>query len=696
MAGPQAEGSHRPTAAAPAFLQAWELPSQWSGRDDFVLLALGFGAGQDFLQTWQTWLKDPRRCQRLHFVALEAQPPKAAQLARLHGCGRCDEKASADCATDTPAAPGKVTAVQPLAAQLVRAWPPLTPNLHTLDFAGNRLRLTLGFGDLSRLLPQLLLQADAISVADQALAGAVQLSPLQMMKALARLARPGAHLALQGQTAALLAALKTAGFQSLAPPLRPNGNADTQAADVARTFARYAPRFVPRRAPAWAAATTGPGAPPAPPGAQQVLVIGAGLAGAATARALARLGREVLVFEADKEPGQQASGNAAGLFHGTLDAADSAYARLYRAASLCAATEYREFLSGAAGEWGVLQQPPAAAGTGSPGSRRAGAVQGLLRQADPGQTLKGMRELLSRLGLPQDYVQALSAQEASRHAGVVLHSPCWLYPGGGWVCPRDYIDHALATAGVSTRLGQPVQALRRAGPHWQLLGPSGQVLAQASHVVLANAQAAAPVLAGLGLPAMPLHRTRGQVSHWPTAAADRTLKLPLAGDGYAISLPPTSSGNGLTLCGATWQAHDEDNSLRSTDDEHNLMRFERLTGLDTPRGRPAPEGRVGWRLHSDDRLPLAGAVPAAHMEPGTRLDQCRFVPREPGLFMLTALGSRGLTWAPLLGRLVAAQITGTPAPLESNLADALDPARWTARAARAKARPAQKQTQTLT
>ena len=45
MAGPQAEGSHRPTAAAPAFLQAWELPSQWSGRDDFVLLALGFGAG---------------------------------------------------------------------------------------------------------------------------------------------------------------------------------------------------------------------------------------------------------------------------------------------------------------------------------------------------------------------------------------------------------------------------------------------------------------------------------------------------------------------------------------------------------------------------------------------------------------------------------------------------------------------------
>ncbi len=73
----------------------------------------------------------------------------------------------------------------------------------------------------------------------------------------------------------------------------------------------------------------------------------------------------------------------------------------------------------------------------------------------------------------------------------------------------------------------------------------------------------------------------------------------------------------------------------------------------------------------------------ARMGSGQRLDQARLLPREAGLFVLTALGARGLTLAPLLGRLVAAQATGTPWPLEQDLADAVDPARWIVRAARA-------------
>jgi tRNA 5-methylaminomethyl-2-thiouridine biosynthesis bifunctional protein len=70
-----------------------------------------------------------------------------------------------------------------------------------------------------------------------------------------------------------------------------------------------------------------------------------------------------------------------------------------------------------------------------------------------------------------------------------------------------------------------------------------------------------------------------------------------------------------------------------------------------------------------------------------RLDQARLVPRHKGLFVLTALGARGLTLAPLLGRLVAAQATGTPWPLEQDLADAIDPARWLVRAVRYASRP---------
>jgi tRNA 5-methylaminomethyl-2-thiouridine biosynthesis bifunctional protein len=53
-----------------------------------------------------------------------------------------------------------------------------------------------------------------------------------------------------------------------------------------------------------------------------------------------------------------------------------------------------------------------------------------------------------------------------------------------------------------------------------------------------------------------------------------------------------------------------------------------------------------------------------------------------GLFVCTALGGRGITLAPLLGRLVAAQVAGSPLPLPQRLVDAVDPVRWQVRAAR--------------
>jgi tRNA 5-methylaminomethyl-2-thiouridine biosynthesis bifunctional protein len=46
------------------------------------------------------------------------------------------------------------------------------------------------------------------------------------------------------------------------------------------------------------------------------------------------------------------------------------------------------------------------------------------------------------------------------------------------------------------------------------------------------------------------------------------------------------------------------------------------------------------------------------------------------------LGSRGLIWAPLAAQMLCAWVEATPAPLEADLVDALDPARWLVRQAR--------------
>jgi tRNA 5-methylaminomethyl-2-thiouridine biosynthesis bifunctional protein len=68
------------------------------------------------------------------------------------------------------------------------------------------------------------------------------------------------------------------------------------------------------------------------------------------------------------------------------------------------------------------------------------------------------------------------------------------------------------------------------------------------------------------------------------------------------------------------------------------------------------DGRAGLRAAAKDRLPAAGLV-------------------AEGLHVLTALGSRGFTSAPLLGEAVAAGICGAPSPLPDDLAVALLPGR---------------------
>ena len=48
------------------------------------------------------------------------------------------------------------------------------------------------------------------------------------------------------------------------------------------------------------------------------------------------------------------------------------------------------------------------------------------------------------------------------------------------------------------------------------------------------------------------------------------------------------------------------------------------------------------------------------------------MPRLPGLYVVGAFGSRGITWAMLAARVIAAAIGGAPSPLEASLLDAID------------------------
>jgi tRNA 5-methylaminomethyl-2-thiouridine biosynthesis bifunctional protein len=425
------------------------------------------------------------------------------------------------------------------------------------------------------------------------------------------------------------------------------------------------------------------------PQARHALVVGAGVAGAWAAHELAALGLQVTVLEA-RQPAGAASGNPAGLVHGTVHPDDGPHARLLRAAALHARWALQAAVAAGvpAQAEGLLRVVAAAEGAAGEPAAAAAATP-------PSASAPTLAALLSRLGLPPDYVQALDRDQASALAGVPLPGPAWFYPGGGWVAPPDWVRRLLAAPGIALQPGTEVAAIghsRRAdGAGWRALDADGRVLAEAEVLVVAAGPGSAALLAPYQPEVWPLRTSRGQVSGIPYGnGSGLPLRLPVAGDGYAlprVPLPLAGAGQhpattGL-LCGATRQPDDADTVVRDADRAFNLHRLQRLTGL-----QPAPDApawdRAALRLHAEDGLPLAGPLPMPQppADPRLRLDHARHWPRWPGLFVLTALGARGLTLAPLLGRLVAAQATGTPWPLEQDLADAVDPVRWRVRARR--------------
>jgi tRNA 5-methylaminomethyl-2-thiouridine biosynthesis bifunctional protein len=580
-----------------------------------VILQIGFGLGHAFLQAWHDWKLDPERAARLDFIAVAPSPPDADTLRLAH----------------------RGSALQALAELLAAQWPPRTRNLHRLGFDGARVHLLLGVGQPLDLLPELQARGDDFLIDEVALSTDPQRAPLRLCKGLARLAAPMARIRVASSLQALRPALASAGFQ-----LEPN---------TAHLRAVYHPSFMPR----------GRGQRSTPDTERRALIVGAGLAGCATACALAEQGWRSTLIDRAEAPAMAASGNPAGLFHGIVNPQDGAHARFNRAAALLAQRTVQQAIDS-----GVAR----------------GSAQGLLRLDTRGLGVMFMRDELAALQLPPDYVQALDAAQAGTCCGLPLQHPAWFYPGGGWVEPAALARWFLQQAGpvAEFRGNLKVQSLRAAGGRWQLLDADGGLIAEAGVVVLANAADALRLMKASHWPA---ESVRGQISLFRPASADPTLqlpKLPLAGAGYL--LPDIE---GLAVFGASSQPGDADTRVRAADHVFNLQRLAQLSPASLPAQGLEPaqlRGRVGWRCVAADRLPLVGEVPdeaAFRRAEIERLDQ---LPRLRGLHVFSALGSRGISWAALGAQVLAARISGAPVPLEASLVNALDPARFALRAAR--------------
>jgi tRNA 5-methylaminomethyl-2-thiouridine biosynthesis bifunctional protein len=297
-----------PAQARHVFLGGNSLPGRWAGRNRFVILETGFGFGLNFLATWQAWRRDPQRCARLHYVAIEKHPFTEADLKVAHDHYR-------EFARE--------------AAELHARWPVLVPGAHRLELDGGRVVLTLFFSDVA-IARDLRLAADAFYLDGFAPAKNPDMWSPQLMRALSRHAAPGATAATWSVAAAVRHALEATGFA------------------VAKR-----PGFGDKKEMLTAACTRG--RPIDSPSERRAAVIGAGVAGAAVCERLCARGWEVEVYERHGAPAQEASGNHAGAFHPVVTPDDSVFARLTRAGFLFSLSSWKNFSEIRWDPCGVLQ-----------------------------------------------------------------------------------------------------------------------------------------------------------------------------------------------------------------------------------------------------------------------------------------------------------------------------------------------------
>lgn len=632
------------------FLGGNGLPERWRGRRQFVIVETGFGQGLNFLATWQAWRDDPQRCGHLHFVSIEKHPFTRDGLRQLHaGLG----------------------ALLPLATLLQDAWPDMLPGLHRLEFPhapGGSVTLTLAFGDAEALLPRLAVGADAFYLDGFSPSRNGDMWSEAVFRGLSRLARADATLATYTAAGFVRRGLQAVGFDVRKVPGF-GGKRDM-------TVARFAPAWKTRRhAPPVAASWP----------ERHAVVIGAGLAGCAVTERLAARGWRVTLVDRHAGPARQTSAHRAAAMHAHISSDDSLLSRLSRAGNLHALRAWRAL---------------AAAGhdVGWHGC-------GVLQLGEDEAENAAQRAALAALGFPESFVRWMSAGEAAdAHGAAVPRGGLW-FGQGGWVAPPDICAAQLAHAGpaVTACFGCEVASIARvpgapAGAEgaegtddwWQVLAADGSVIATAPVLVLANAYEAARLLPS---PYRELRRVRGQLTDLPPAAVDALGTWPdcvVTGNGYL--LPRAEDGSARV--GSSYDPDEGPLVARPEVHADNLARLAALLPTLSQNRAGAPgtldprtlEGYVGVRTVTHNRLPMIGRLPDearalehAHALRGAHL---RDLPRLPGLYASLAFGSRGLTWAAMAAELVASQIEGEPLPIESDLADAVDPARLLLRALR--------------
>lgn len=380
----------------------------------------------------------------------------------------------------------------------------------------------------------------------------------------------------------------------------------------------------------------------------EIVVIGAGICGATIANELLERGKAVCIIDAAPSPATACSSHAYAIAHPHIGKGSPRLLRLTRIAFLLAEARWKNVWR----QHGIFQPT----------------------KKDRSFDHSEVTEHLRSLGLDQDMALAMDAQEAFRACGIE-QSGVWLPRGAGLNLLETSKQLLQDREGLTCLWNTQVARLEERENQWYLLDDANQIIITANKLVVACAMDAKALLGTVGI-RLPLRPVRGQLSIFKIKEDDAWVKrLPrvgISGDGYCLPATQLKDGSFEWIVGSSFDEGEDDLVPRKTSDDFNR---EQARGLvNNPKGDLSALIKtgefVGIRCVAGDRLPIIGALT-----------------QRPGIFLATALGSRGILWSALAAKLIAAQLLEDDFALlarfgfAADLVAALAPARFFAGAA---------------
>ena len=619
------------------FMAGNDLPARWQthSRETFVIAETGFGTGLNFLVAMQAFrafrqANPTHTLTRLHFLSTEKFPLTQA-----------DMQQSLSCFTD----------LESEANALSEAYPIPMQGCHRLHFEDPDVTLDIWMGDVHTLLPQWHAPQTGLVDAWFLDGFAPSKNPDMWTDALfsqmARLSKNEATLSTFTAAGIVKRGLVAAGFEiekrkgygrkrDMISGRYPRNH--NHALSSPPHYRYHAPRLTKD---------------------SHVVIVGGGLAAAACALALGRREINTTVLIADSKVASGASGNPQGGFYPQLHAQASHASQIQAHTFFYASQIYR---------WLVRLSPDI-----------AHAFCGVLQLAFNEESEKRQTKLLENGVWPSPLVSGLSPAETDKASGVPLGCSSLSIPAGGWLSPPDIVTTMLSLATQSqgkVLTGHRVTATAVKQNGVEVSCENGARFF-ADHLIMATGHEACDSALFSEIALRPV---RGQVEAIATQEPLNKLKQVLCHKGYMT--PALNSRHAL---GSTYIKNDIYTDVRAAESELNLQTHQKaLQHTDWVHSLSHDgKARAAIRLGVADHQPLAGCIGtlSEQRERYRQLSQGRpiaeaDIPPADRISCLTALGSRGLTTAPLLGELLISQLCHEPLPLPEPLLDAVNPNRF--------------------